>query len=142
MLKNKIHTQPQALWIQACTPFFTEQSNDFSRRLELLQLRCINISWGDLGWCPHEEKTLLRYELLCRGSYYAWQWGGGEIKTRFSHISNSTKRTRITTETHFCCRHLSSKSRDGTCSVSVLNFGIDSYQVNDLKGLAGKYNMR
>ncbi len=60
------HTQPQAFWTQSCRR--PQQSggwsNDFNRKLASLQPRCINILWGDPGWCMHMSRTLLRYQSL------------------------------------------------------------------------------
>lgn len=60
------HTQPQAFRTQICR--HPQQSggwsNDLSRRLVPLQPRCINILWGDPGWCMHMSRTLLQYQSL------------------------------------------------------------------------------
>lgn len=81
------HTQPPASWTRACTHPHQSGgwSNDFSGRLLPPQPSCINIWWGDPGWCMHMNRTLLRYESL--------PWASCHHACRMSpslHISNST----------------------------------------------------
>lgn len=80
---HQIHTEPQAFWTHPQES--GGWSNDFSGRLVPLQPRCINILWGEPGWCMHMNRTLLWYESLPWASCHRVRGMSPSL-----HISNKT----------------------------------------------------